>query len=105
MKKKNFSLIIGIVLVSIIFLLFLLSFVYLPYSVDQMDTKNRFSSPSSSHILGTDHFGRDIFSRILVSTRSALFVSTSSVLLGTLLGLLLGALAALSPHLIESILM
>ena len=105
MKKKNFSLILGIFFVAIIIFLFLLSFVYLPYSVDQMDTKNRFSPPSSSHLLGTDQFGRDIFSRILVSTRSALAVSTSSVLMGTILGLLLGALAALSPHIIESILM
>ena len=105
MKKKNFSLILGIFFVAIIIFLFLLSFVYLPYSVDQMDTKNRFSPPSSSHLLGTDQFGRDIFSRILVSTRSALAVSTSSVLMGTVFGLLLGALAALSPHFIESILM
>ena len=105
MKKKNISLILGIFFVAIIIFLFLLSFVYLPYSVDQMDTKNRFSPPSSSHLLGTDQFGRDIFSRILVSTRSALAVSTSSVLMGTVFGLLLGALAALSPHFIESILM
>lgn len=105
MKKKNFSLILGVFFVAIIIFLFLLSFVYLPYSEDQMDTKNRFSSPSSSHLLGTDQFGRDIFSRILVSTRSALAVSTSSVLMGTVFGLLLGALAALSPHFIESILM
>ena len=105
MKKKNFSLILGVFFVAIVIFLFLLSFVYLPYSVDQMDTKNRFSPPSSSHLLGTDQFGRDIFSRILVSTRSALAVSTSSVLMGTVFGLLLGALAALSPHFIESILM
>lgn len=105
MKKRNYSLIIGIICVSIIIALFILSFIYLPYSVDQMDTKNRFASPSSSHILGTDQFGRDIFSRILVSTRSALLVSTSSVLMGALSGLILGALAALSPHIIETILM
>ena len=78
MKKKNFSLILGVFFVAIIIFLFLLSFVYLPYSEDQMDTKNRFSSPSSSHLLGTDQFGRDIFSRILVSTRSALEIGRAS---------------------------
>ena len=105
MKKRNYSLFFGLLFVSIIVFLFILSCVYLPYEVDQMDTRNRFSSPSGEHILGTDHFGRDIFSRVLVSTRSALLVSTTSVILGSVAGLMLGALAALSPHLLESIIM
>ena len=79
MKKRNYSLYVGLFLISIIVLLFVLSFIYLPYSVDEMDIKNRFAPPNGEHLLGTDHFGRDIFSRILVSTRSALLVSVSSV--------------------------
>ena len=74
MKKRNFSLYIGIFLVSIILFLFFLSFVALPYEVDAMDTGNRFAEASRDHILGTDQFGRDIYSRILVSTRSALAI-------------------------------
>ena len=105
MKKRNYSLIFGLIFVSLVVFLLILSFIYLPYEVDQMDTRNRFLMPTGAHILGTDHFGRDILSRILVSTRSALLVSTTSVFLGALFGLILGALAALSPHVVESILM
>lgn len=105
MKKRNYSLYVGIFLISIIVLLFVLSFIYLPYSVDEMDIKNRFAPPNEEHLLGTDHFGRDIFSRILVSTRSALLVSVSSVFIGASFGLILGAIAALSPIAIETIIM
>lgn len=105
MKKRNISLIAGLILLSLIFMLFIMSYVYLPYRIDQMDIKNRFAMPSAAHLLGTDHFGRDIFSRILVSTRSALTVSISSVLLGSVVGLILGSLAALSPLAIELVIM
>lgn len=105
MKKRNISLILGLILLSIIFILFIMSYVYLPYRIDQMDIKNRFQMPSAEHILGTDHFGRDIFSRILVSTRSALTVSVSSVLLGSVSGLILGSVAALSPLAVELVIM
>ena len=105
MKKRNFSLYIGIFLVSIILFLFLLSFVALPYEVDAMDTGNRFAEASRDHILGTDQFGRDIYSRILVSTRSALAVGVTSVFFGALVGLIIGAVAALSPKAVEVVVM
>ncbi|MGN0905902.1 MAG: ABC transporter permease [Bullifex sp.] len=105
MKKHNVSLIAGLILLSVIFMLLIMSYAYLPYRIDQMDIKNRFAMPSSEHLLGTDHFGRDIFSRILVSTRSALTVSVSSVLLGSVCGLILGSLAALSPTAVELVIM
>ena len=105
MKKHKFTLYFGILLISIILILFFISFIYLPYPVEEMNIKGRFLPPSKAHLLGTDHFGRDIFSRVLVSTRSALAVSVSSVLIGSVCGLILGAIAALSPVAIESILM
>lgn len=103
--KKNISLYVGIILVSFIVALAVLSFIYLPYPIDEMNIKERFSSPSSAHILGTDHFGRDIFSRILVSTRSALGVSVSSVFIGAVAGVALGSAAALLPSFLEAVIM
>lgn len=101
MRKRNHSLIIGSVLVLFIIALCILSYIYLPYRIDEMDIRNRFAPPSGSHILGTDHFGRDILSRILVSTRSALAVSIASVFIGSAAGLAIGSAAALSPAAIE----
>lgn len=103
--KKNISLYVGIILVSFIVALAVLSFIYLPYPIDEMNIKDRFSHPSAIHILGTDHFGRDIFSRILVSTRSALGVSISSVFIGAVAGVALGSAAALLPSFLEAVIM
>ncbi len=105
MKKRSGSLVIGIILVSFILVLSVMSFVYLPYPIDEMSIKNRFAPPSSDHLLGTDHFGRDIFSRILVATRSALSVSVSSVLIGAAGGVALGSAAALLPSFLEAVIM
>ena len=45
---------------------------------------------SASHILGTDHLGRDVLSRIVYGARVSLVVGLASVLIGTLLGTVLG---------------
>ena len=47
---------------------------------------------SSSNILGTDHIGRDIFSRLLHGARSSLSVVASSLLIGTIVGVVVGVL-------------
>lgn len=47
-------------------------------------------APSLKHLLGTDQFGRDLFSRIIYGARTALLVSFSSSIVGATLGLVLG---------------
>ncbi len=105
MKRKGYSFYAGLILVLVIVFLTVLSFIYIPYPIDEMNLSNRFASPSSSHLLGTDQFGRDIFSRVLVSTRSALSVSVTSVFIGAAIGVALGSAAALLPHILEMIIM
>lgn len=50
----------------------------------------RLSDPSSDHLLGTDHLGRDLLSRLIHGARSAVRLSLSSVLIGASLGGLVG---------------
>lgn len=54
----------------------------------------RFQGPSGAHLLGTDNFGRDAFSRILYGTRTSLAVAFASVGFATLAGATIGLLAA-----------
>lgn len=104
MKKKP-SEILGIILILIILALCITSFFALPFDPNKMDTTNRFALPTMTHLLGTDHFGRDVLSRIMIASRSALLVGLGSVIVGSLVGLLIGSLAAMSSSRIQSIIM
>ncbi|ASW55565.1 ABC transporter permease [Plantactinospora sp. KBS50] len=50
-------------------------------------------APGSAHLLGTDHFGRDLLSRTLAGAQTALYVAVFSAALSLVLGVLLGSLA------------
>ncbi len=82
---------------SILFLLFivvaLLAPVIAPYDPLYMDATALLSPPSSAHIFGTDHLGRDILSRIIYGAQISLYVSLVSVSVSTVLGVALGVLA------------
>ena len=55
---------------------------------------DRNQGPSATYILGTDNLGRDVFSRLVSSTKSMLFVSILSVVFGVSLGSVLGLVSA-----------
>jgi ABC-type dipeptide/oligopeptide/nickel transport system permease subunit len=95
--RTNISLILGIILVFIIVVIWVLSYVYMPYPPNEMNIPDKFLKPDfeSDHILGTDNFGRDILSRIMYGSRNVLLVGIGSVTLGTVAGVFLGALAAM----------
>ncbi|MCC3859712.1 ABC transporter permease [Pseudemcibacter aquimaris] len=71
-----------------------LSFIWTPFDVTAIDIENRFAAPGFPYILGTDHFGRDIFSMIMVGARNAIAVSIVAVGIGMLIGVPLGLWAA-----------
>ncbi|MBU7317976.1 ABC transporter permease subunit [Paenibacillus oleatilyticus] len=64
-----------------------------PYDPSVPDYDNILSGPSAKHLAGTDEYGRDIFSRILVGTRLSLSVGLSAVLIGAAIGTLLGLIS------------
>jgi peptide/nickel transport system permease protein len=68
-----------------------------PHDYRAMDLRARLAPPSLtnwSHLLGTDELGRDVFSRLLASTRVSLLVALAGTLIGSTLGTALGFLAA-----------
>lgn len=52
---------------------------------------SKLASPSGSHFFGTDHLGRDIFSRVVHGSRISLIVATATVFISTIFGTLFGA--------------
>ncbi|MFK7889860.1 MAG: ABC transporter permease [Granulosicoccus sp.] len=65
-----------------------------PFDPYEIDPVARLSEPSSSYLFGTDHFGRDTFSRALYGARMAVLIGTGSVLVALLFGGLTGMLSA-----------
>jgi peptide/nickel transport system permease protein len=53
----------------------------------------RFQAPSGSHVFGTDHFGRDLFTRLFVAARVSLFIGIACVAVAAAVGIPLGATA------------
>ncbi len=62
-----------------------------PFDPEAIDFAAMLGAPNSEHILGTDQFGRDVFSRIVYGARTALAVGILSSLFGCSLGALIGA--------------
>ena len=91
---RNSSLVIG----ALITLFIVCCAVFAPWlathGIDQMDMRNRFEWPSFQHWLGTDNFGRDLWSRLIFGARISLSISLISVggavLIGTAVGLVSG---------------
>jgi len=71
------------------------------YDPDQLDVMNRFAAPSFAHWLGTDHLGRDLYSRLVHGATIAMAVAVTSIAIALSAGTLLGILAAYLPPRLE----
>ena len=103
--SKNRNLWIGIVLSFIMFFLGLLSLFWTPFSVEVINIPHKLEGPSSKHWLGTDHFGRDVFSMLMVGALNSMVVSLFAITLGSAIGIPLGILSASKGGWLEEILM
>ncbi|WP_296423016.1 ABC transporter permease [Yoonia sp.] len=88
------SLIIGLYLTAFFITLAAVSLVWTPYDIQSLDIPNKLHRPDGTHLLGTDHFGRDILSMIMMGARTSIAVAVVAVGIGMALGVPLGLLAA-----------
>jgi len=77
------------VLVMIILAAGLASF-YVPYDPMQMSSTNRLQPSSAAHLLGTDPYGRDLFSRVVTGGQVSLLIGIGSATVSVLVGLIIG---------------
>jgi peptide/nickel transport system permease protein len=90
--KRN--LILGGLLSGLFLFAALISFVWTPYDHAALDIPNKLQAPYAAHLLGTDHFGRDLLSMIMVGARTSIAVAFVAVGIGMGLGVPLGLWAA-----------
>ncbi|MCF1472228.1 ABC transporter permease [Agrobacterium vitis] len=110
-KRSMFSLrlpvsvTIGLALALIIVLLSLLSSYIAPFDPMRMASGPRLAAPSAAHLFGTDEFGRDLFSRVLLGGRLSLGIGLSAVVSGLVIGGLIGLIAAFGGRVVEALLL
>ena len=87
-------LLIGLALSGLFVAAGLVSLLWTPHDVASLNIAAKFAPASADHLLGTDHFGRDILSMIMVGARTSIAVALLAVGIGMLGGVPLGLLAA-----------
>jgi peptide/nickel transport system permease protein len=90
---RNRGATIGAVFVLLVVLVALLAPMLAPYSPIEMHPKDRLRPPSTQYWMGTDHYGRDIFSRIVYGSRISLQVGILANLFSVILGMVIGLTA------------
>jgi peptide/nickel transport system permease protein len=89
------SFLAGLLLGGLVVAMALISYLWTPYEPTQMAILKRLRPPSAEHWFGTDQFGRDVFSMIMVGARNSLAVGLGAVGLGLTIGSALGLIAAI----------
>ncbi|MBQ6012948.1 MAG: ABC transporter permease [Firmicutes bacterium] len=103
---KNKISLIGLAIVILIIFVIIFGEQISPYAkgVDQ-DIMNRLQGASREHLMGTDGYGRDIFTRVIHGTKYTMLIAFPSVFGAQIIGSILGALAAFYSRWLDDVLM
>lgn len=102
---RHRSFVLGGVLTLLLLLAAVVSLVWTPWSPYEMDMPNKLKPPSGEHWLGTDTYGRDVASLLLVGARASILVGMIAVGIGLVVGTALGLLAAARRGWVEEAIM
>ena len=91
--KRNPSLVIGGLIAMVLLLIALFPGAFTDMSPYDVDAKHVLVHPSAAHWFGTDNFGRDVFSRVIHSTRLDLLIGVLAMIVPFLMGSALGLIA------------
>lgn len=105
MKKRNAYFVAGLVLTGFLTAMILLGLFWTPYDPNAMDGAAKFLKPSLQHLMGTDGFGRDIFSRVLKGAGTTYGIAAATVAIGGICGTLIGALTGYFGGIVDDVLM
>ncbi len=90
---RNKLAVVGMVIVFVLLILIIFAGFFTKYDYSAQDYPNKFQNPSREHIMGTDDFGRDLWTRLLYGGRISLLVAVMAVCISLGLGIILGATA------------
>lgn len=91
-RTPNYNLIVGCSLTAMTLSVIILGYFWTPYNPDLMSSAEKSLAPSLQHLLGTDHFGRDVLSRVMEGAGTTLSVAFLAVSIGAVFGTAIGGL-------------
>jgi peptide/nickel transport system permease protein len=106
--SMNRTAVVGLMVILGLYLVALLTPLLAPFDPFEMGadlSADRFQAPSDVHRLGTDQFGRDVFSRLLYGARISLSIGFLAVGISVTIGTLLGAIAGYLGGVVDSVIM
>ncbi len=103
--KKNRFAVAGLVVVILVILVAIFAPLLAPYAYDTQDLANSYAKPSAEHLLGTDKFGRDTFSRLIWGSQNSMIMGLGCVALGTIVGITIGSIAGYFGGRVDNIIM
>ncbi|GEK31054.1 peptide ABC transporter permease [Kurthia zopfii] len=101
--RKSKLAVIGTIIVVFFILLAIFGPLIAPQGINEQNFKLKLQSPSSEFWFGTDVFGRDIFSRVVLGSRLSLMVGFASVAISIIVGSILGILAGYYGRWVDTI--
>src|SRR4051812_28005504 len=102
---RHRSFVLGAALTLLLVFAASLSFVWTPFSPYNVDMAAKMLPPDIHHWLGTDAYGRDVVSLLLVGARASIAVGVIAVGIGLVIGTAFGLLAAAERGWVEEIIM
>lgn len=105
--KKNKLAVFGLILLIILVGLAVFAPLLVSYEEDVIaqDVYNKMQGPSAEHIFGTDHYGRDLFARVIYGGRMSLLVGILTVVISLCLGAIIGSSAGYFGGVVDNVLM
>lgn len=104
-KIRSYNFNIGVVLTAVMIGLTIVGLFWTPYDPDAMQGSIKMNMPSLQHLFGTDDFGRDVFSRVLVGAGNTLIIAVGTLLIGGTIGMILGAVTGYFGGWLDEVLM
>ena len=103
--RKNRLAMVGAVLILLFTVVAVIGPWIVPHDPIEQNYRALLLPPSGEHLMGTDHLGRDVFSRVISGTRLAFLIGIGVVLLEGAIGTMLGAIAGFLGGAVDNILM
>lgn len=94
---------LGLIIILVLLILVIFAPIFTKYPYGEQSFPDRFLMPCAEHPLGTDNFGRDLWSRMLYGGRISLLVSLLALVISNFIGIIIGAVSGYFGGVIDDV--